>query len=84
MFSQPWLMRQGRLLAVFLLLFLLLVVQRVVVAWPAEAIAYQYVGSSDNGNPVPLSKSGGGGVDLDGGYGAVIEAEVASATGASW
>jgi len=77
-------MKQTRLLAVFLLLLLFLVVQRVVVAWPAEAIDYQYVGSPDNGKYFSLSKSGSGGVDLDGGYGAVIEAEVAPATGVSW
>jgi hypothetical protein len=76
-------MKQTRLLAVLLLLLLFLAVQRVVVAWPAEAIDYQYVDSSKNGLPVPLSKSGSGGVDLDGGYGAVIEAKVAPATGVS-
>ena len=74
-------MKQTRLLAVLLLL-LFLAVQRVVVAWPAEAIDYKNVYPSNNGLPVPLSKSGSGGVDLDGGYGAVIKVKVAPATGA--
>jgi hypothetical protein len=52
------------------------------VAWPVEAIDYQTVSPSENNNPIPLSKSGSGGVDLDGGYGAVIKAMVAPATGA--
>ncbi|AGT35031.1 MAG: hypothetical protein QXU36_04825 [Thermofilum sp.] len=76
-------MKQTRLLAVLLLLLLFLVAQRVVVAWPAEAIDYENVYPSYNTLPVPLSKSGSGGVDLDGGYGAVIEAKVAPATGVS-
>lgn len=78
-------MRQTRLLAVFLLLLLLLVAQRIV-ADPTSLLAVKdkTVDYKQNGKSVPLSASNSSGGDLDGGYGAVIEAEVASATGVSW
>jgi hypothetical protein len=75
-------MRQGRLLAVLLLL-LFLAAQHAVVTWPFIAEKYQTVYRRDNGYYVPLNASKSDGGDLDGGYGAVIEAKVAPATGVS-
>ncbi|MEM0039390.1 MAG: hypothetical protein QXU36_03590 [Thermofilum sp.] len=80
--SQPSPMKQTRLLAVLLLLLLFLVAQRAVVAWPFTAEQYQPVYSSQNGWYFSISASKSDGGELDGGYGAVIEAKVAPATGA--
>jgi hypothetical protein len=78
-------MRQTRLLAVLLLLLLLfLAAQREAVAWPFTAEQYQEVKFKDNGWYYSISASKSDGGDLDGGYGAVIKAEVAPATGVSW
>jgi len=82
-FSQPWLMRQDRLLAVFLLLLLLLIVQLTPAGLPVLVYDRQDVDPSRNGYYVSLSASKSDGGDLDGGYGAVIEAKVAPATGVS-
>uniref|UniRef100_A0A7C1CD54 Uncharacterized protein n=1 Tax=Thermofilum adornatum TaxID=1365176 RepID=A0A7C1CD54_9CREN len=84
-FPQPRYMRQDRLLAVFLLLLLLLVAQRIV-AGPVVVTAVQdkTVRPEDNGKYISLSVSKSGGGELDGGYGAVIEAEVAPANGVLW
>ena len=76
-------MKQTRLLAVLLLLLLFLAVQHVV-AWPFIAEKYQDVSYKDNGNYFSISASKSGGGELDGGYGAVIEAKVAPVTGVSW
>jgi hypothetical protein len=72
-------MKQTRLLAVLLLLLLFLAVQHAVVAWPFTAEKYQAVDFSRNGDYISISAS-----KSDGGYGAVIKAEVAPATGVSW
>jgi hypothetical protein len=54
------------------------------VAWPFIAEQYKDVRSSDNGRYIPINASKSDGGELDGGYGAVIEAKVAPATGVSW
>jgi hypothetical protein len=77
-------MRQTRLLAVLLLLLLFMVAQRAVVAWPFTAEQYQTVWPYQNDKYISISASKSDGGDLDGGYGAVIKAEVAPATGVSW
>jgi len=76
-------MKQTRLLAVLLLLLLFLAAQCAVVAWPFIAEQYNEVWPSQNGWYISISASKSDGGELDGGYGAVIEAEVASATGVS-
>jgi len=76
-------MKQTRLLTVLLLLLLFLAVQHVV-AWPFIAEQYQEVRPAQNGQYISISASKSGGGELDGGYGAVIEAKVAPATGVSW
>jgi hypothetical protein len=49
-------------------------------------MAEQYwpVSPSQNGRYISINASKSDGGELDGGYGAVIEAEVAPATGVSW
>jgi len=76
-------MKQTRLLAVLLLLLLFLAAQRAVVAWPFTAEQYRPVDFSQNGRYISINASKSDGGDFDGGYGAVIEAEVAPATGVS-
>jgi hypothetical protein len=53
------------------------------VAWPFTAEKYQAVDFSRNGDYISISASKSDGGELDGGYGAVIKAEVAPATGVS-
>ncbi|MCC6059872.1 MAG: hypothetical protein LM563_06475 [Thermofilum sp.] len=77
-------MRQTRLLAVLLLLLLFLAVQHAAVAWPFIAEQYQTVDPSRNGDYISISASRSDGGELDGGYGAVIEAKVAPAVGAPY
>ncbi|NAZ24758.1 MAG: hypothetical protein GU357_03220 [Thermofilum sp.] len=77
-------MKQTRLIAVLLLLLLFLAVQHAVVAWPFMAEQYWPVSPSQNGRYISINASKSDGGELDGGYGAVIEAEVAPATGVSW
>jgi len=76
-------MKQTRLLAVLLLLLLFLAVQRAVVAWPFTAEQYRDVSYKDNGRYISINASKSDGGELDGGYGAVIKAMVAPATGVS-
>jgi hypothetical protein len=52
------------------------------VAWPFTAEQYKEVRPSQNGRYISISASKSDGGDLDGGYGAVIKAKVAPATGA--
>jgi len=59
--SQPSPMKQTRLLAIIFLLFLLLVAQRAVVAWPFTAEQYKEVRPADNDRPISLSASNSGG-----------------------
>ncbi len=80
--SHPSPMKQTRLLAVLLLLLLFLAVQHVV-AWPFTAEQYQPVRPFQNGQYISINASKSDGGELDGGYGAVIKAEVAPATGVS-
>jgi hypothetical protein len=54
------------------------------VAWPFTAEQYRPVEFSRNGQYISINASKSDGGELDGGYGAVIEAEVAPATGVSW
>jgi hypothetical protein len=61
-----------------------MVAQRAVVAWPFTAEQYKTVDFSRNGQYISISASKSDGGDLDGGYGAVIKAKVAPATGVSW
>jgi hypothetical protein len=75
-------MRRAKLLATILLLLLLLAAQRAAAGFPVQVCDAKTVYPSQNDLDVPLSASGGGG-ELDGGYGAVIEAVVAPATGVS-
>jgi len=76
-------MKQTRLLAVLLLLLLFLAAQHVV-AWPFIAEKYQPVYPFQNGDYISINASKSDGGELDGGYGAVIEAEVAPAVGAPY
>jgi hypothetical protein len=54
------------------------------VAWPFTAEQYRDVSYKENGQYLSINASKSDGGELDGGYGAVIEAKVAPATGVSW
>jgi hypothetical protein len=75
-------MRQASLLATLLLLLLLLAAHRAATGFPVLVYQERSVDTSWNDRYVSLSVSGGGGGELEGGYGAVIKAVVASLVGA--
>jgi hypothetical protein len=76
-------MRRASLLAALLLLVLLAAL-RAAAGLPVLVYGAESVYPSQNGRYVSLSASGGGGGELEGGYGAVIEAEVAPLVGAPY
>ena len=75
-------MMRAKLLATILLLLLLLAAHRAAAGLPVLVYDEKTVYPADNDRYISLSKSGGGAVELDGGYGAVIKAVVAPVTGA--
>jgi hypothetical protein len=76
-------MKQTRLLVIIILLgLLLLTAQRVALAFPFSAEQYRTVDPSLNGRSLSINGSKSGSGDFDGGYGAVIKAEIDPAIGA--
>ncbi len=77
-------MRQASLLAALLLLLLPLAAHRAAAEFPVHVYDEKTVNPWQNDRYVSLSASGGGGGELEGGYGAVIKAEVAPVVGATY
>ena len=75
-------MRRAKLLAALLLLLLLLAAHHAAADFPVQVYDAKTVYPWQNDQHVSLSASGGGGGELEGGYGAVIKAEVAPLVGA--
>ena len=75
--------RLGLALALLLLLLLALAPQPARASPAVWVMEERTLRTSDNGQTKTFSTSGGGSVDLDGGYGAVVEAYVAPAVGVS-